>query len=126
MAVERNFGEGRVVAFLTTAAPTWNNWARNNPSFVVAMLEMQAFLADRPTGDVAKLVGGPIELELDPSQYRAEVRFSTPQADAEPAAAVEAVPMPDGSLSVLLPGTDRSGVYEALLSHKDGTKEVRR
>lgn len=125
LAVERNFGEGRVVAFLTTAAPTWNNWARNNPSFVVAMLEMQAFLAERPTGDAAKLVGGPIELELDPSEYRPEVRFSAPRADAHPAA-VEGVPTLDGSLSVLMPETDKSGVYEALLSRKDGAKEVRR
>ena len=33
LVVERRFGKGRVVAFLTTAAPTWNNWARVNPSF---------------------------------------------------------------------------------------------
>ena len=47
LAVERRFGQGRVVAFLTTAAPVWNNWARNNPSFVVAMQELQAYLAAR-------------------------------------------------------------------------------
>ncbi len=42
-----SFGKGRVVAFLTTAAPTWNNWARN-PSFVVAMQDLQAYLSQRP------------------------------------------------------------------------------
>src|SRR5690606_12262736 len=42
LVVERQFGEGRVVAFLTKASPletelgSWNNWARGNPSFVVA------------------------------------------------------------------------------------------
>ena len=44
LVVERNFGKGRVMAFLTTAAPTWNNWARN-PSFVVAMQDLQAYLS---------------------------------------------------------------------------------
>ena len=45
-AVEREFGAGRVVAMLSTAAPQWNNWGRN-PSFVVAVLEMQAHLDRR-------------------------------------------------------------------------------
>jgi len=149
LAVERNFGGGRVVAFLTTAAPTWNNWARNNPSFVVAMLEMQAFLAGRPAGDVSKLVGTPIEIQLDPAEYEAEVRFVTPNEEAlratgvtpvppdeealratgvtpVPPASANAAPKPDGSLSVVLPGADRSGIYEATLSRKDGTEEVRR
>ena len=126
LSVERNFGEGRVVAFLTTAAPTWNNWARNNPSFVVAMLEMQAFLAGRPAGDASSLVGTPVELALDPAEYEAEVRFSTPNEEAIPVASVSAVLTPDGLLSVALPGADLSGIYEATLSRKDGTKEVRR
>ncbi len=38
-SIERRFGKGRVMAFLTTAAPTWNNWA-GNPSFVVIMLDL--------------------------------------------------------------------------------------
>ena len=48
LAVERRFGEGRVVAFLTKAAPvetpqgSWNNWGRNNPSYVVALLETRS------------------------------------------------------------------------------------
>ncbi len=125
LAVERSFGRGRVVAFLTTAAPTWNNWARNNPSFVVAMLELQAFLSGKPAEDVSNLVGAPIELKLDPSQYEARVGFSTPDKDAVPMAA-DAVPAPDGSLTASLPATGLSGVYEAVLKRKDGGAEVRR
>ena len=42
------FGFGfLVVAFLTTAAPDWNNWA-NDPSFVVMLLQLQSFLASSP------------------------------------------------------------------------------
>jgi len=125
LAVERSVGDGRVVAFLTTAAPTWNNWARNNPSFVVAMLELQAFLAGRPADDAARVVGTPIEIALDPAEYEAEVRFSPPD-DALAPAAVKAARAPDGSLRVALPGAERSGVAEATLSRKDGSREVRR
>ena len=126
VAVERDFGEGRVVAMLTTAAPVWNNWARNNPSFVVAMLEMQAFLSREPALEVSKLVGSPLELQLDPDQYAPQVRFSTPGEDATPVAAIDAVPTPGGPLAVALPDTDTSGVYQAKLIRQGGAEEVRR
>jgi hypothetical protein len=126
LAVERQFGRGRVVAFLTTAAPAWNNWARNNPSFVVAMLQLQAFISRKPAEETSKLVGAPLELKLDPSQYQSRVRFVAPGQNALPMAAVDAVPAADGSLAVSLPAADFSGVYETLLSRKDGTQEVRR
>ncbi len=126
LAVQRDFGEGRVVAVLTSAAPVWNNWARNNPSFVVAVLEMQAYLARRPAEDVSHLVGTAIRLQLDPSQYGGQVRFSLPDAGAAPPAAIDAVPGPDGSLAVPFPAAERSGVYEAALERKDGTQEFRR
>ena len=84
LAVERSFGEGKVVAFLTTAAPEWNNWARNNPSFPVAMQELQAYLAREPA-DTSRLVGTPLVIKLPPSQYDRAVHFTTPDKDALPA-----------------------------------------
>ena len=66
------------MAFLTTAAPTWNNWARN-PSFVVVMQDLQAYLCQRDSADDSRLVGEPLELTLDPAQYQPQVRFVTPQ-----------------------------------------------
>lgn len=47
LLVERPYGEGLVAAVLTTAAPTWNNWARGNPAWVVVMLELQNSLGRR-------------------------------------------------------------------------------
>jgi len=125
LAVEKRFGEGRVLAFLTTAAPIWNNWARNNPSFVVAIQEMQAYLARSPSADVVHQVGSTLELELDPGEYQTQVRFTTPDQGAAPATA-DAVPGPDGSLAVRLPETDIGGIYEARLTKTDGAAEVRR
>lgn len=153
LAVERRFGRGKVVAFLTTAAPTWNNWAQN-PSFVVAMLELHAYLAAGPADAGPQLVGTPLALALDPGQYEPRVQFTLPQPPARPsrglagpraeaiqgsdAAApaprgsggarpltIESTYSPDGRLAVLLDQTDSAGFYQALLQRKDGKQETR-
>ena len=120
--VERSFGKGRVVAFLTTAAPTWNNWARN-PSFVVAMQDLQAYLASRPAG-VARRVGAPLEVPFSAADYRQQVGFVTPIEAVPP---VDAARTADGQWLATLPATDRSGFYEARLTNKTtGKTESRR
>ncbi len=125
LAVERRFGEGRVVAFLTTAAPDWNNWARN-PSFVVAMQDMHAYLAQRPRSESGRRVGTSIELELDPQQYAEDVSFVTPAADATRTISAKATATKEGPLAVSLLETGTSGVYEAVLGRTDGNNEIRR
>ncbi|MCX7426625.1 MAG: BatA domain-containing protein [Planctomycetia bacterium] len=125
LAVEQAFGEGRVIAVTTTAAPVWNNWATNNPSFVVAIQEMQAYLARRPAATKTHLVGEPLGLQLPPGKYEPKVRFTTPEDDGLGSPSVDAVPSPDGSLVASLAQTDTSGVYRAQLTATDGTSEVR-
>jgi hypothetical protein len=124
LVVERSFGKGRVVAFLTTAAPLWNNWARN-PSFVVVVQDLQAYLARRPAADMPRQVGTPLKLKLDAAQYQPAVRFANP-GDEAAAVTINATPAPGGSLAVALPETDRAGYYEARLTRSDGSAEVRR
>jgi hypothetical protein len=124
LVVERSFGKGRVAAFLTTAAPTWNNWARN-PSFVVAMQDLLAYLTNRPAAAGARLVGGPLEVPFPAAQYQRQVRFATPMDDATPT--VDAAATPDGQWLATFPRTDRAGVYEARLTNKiTGKTESRR
>lgn len=125
LVVERRFGRGRVVAFLTTAAPVWNNWARDNPSFVVAMLELQAYLSARPSTPITRIVGSPLELKLDPGQYEPQVRFLAPREDLMPAALVEAQPAADGQLLAVLEDTETKGIYRARLRRRDGQEEIR-
>jgi len=137
LVVERRFGAGRVVAFLTTAAPVWNNWARN-PSFVVAMQDLQAYLARRSKEDETRLVGSRLQFPLDPEQYQAQVRFLGPTQGVSPAAAspgstpgsagsglYEARLTTEGQLEVSLSDTQQSGIYQAHLSRLDGTTEHR-
>jgi hypothetical protein len=116
LALDHAHGDGRVVAFLTTAGPAWNNWARN-PSFVVAMLELQSYLASQRKAEPARLVGTPLELQLDPARYQRTVRFVRPNPDRAAKVPGESVPLdasaaPAGLLAAL-PDTDFAGVYEA-------------
>src|SRR5690606_28013509 len=89
LVVEQTFGDGRVVAFLTTAAPAWNNWAAN-PSFVVVVQELQAYLSSVRSTEPARQVGTPLELRLDPSRYQPQVRFLPPGESSLGGLAVDA------------------------------------
>ncbi|MDY0165497.1 MAG: BatA domain-containing protein [Thermoguttaceae bacterium] len=126
LVVVRPFHEGRVVAYLTSAAPTWNNWGRNNPSYVVTMLETQVFLAGQ-TGDLRDArVGTPVRVDLDPGRYQSQVRVFHPGQQAVASTVTEAIPTKDGSLAVQLDETDRSGIYSLQLFRNDGGTEQQR
>lgn len=112
LILEQQFGEGRVVAVLTSAAPDWNNWARN-PSFVVFALELASWLAPSAAAPAELTVGRPIVVNLDPQAVEPQVRVQLPgEPEAEPPAALDA-----------LPATDRAGVYRVELTRLDGSKQ---
>lgn len=72
LVLEHTFKNGgRVVVFLTSVAPVWNNWALANPSFVVAMLELQNYLAGSRWKDNSREVGGAVEVDIDPAEFKA-------------------------------------------------------
>ncbi len=123
LVVEREFGAGRVVAMLTTAAPEWNNWAQN-PSFVVTLLELQAYLAGGYEEVRARLVGEPLEVVLDAGDYRPRVRFTGPDRAAGPES-VEAASGEHG-LQAKLAATNIGGLYTAELTRQTGEIETRR
>ncbi len=124
LVVERRFGDGRVIALLTTAAPQWNNWGRN-PSFVVALLEMQSYLGNANHGSHERLVGEPLELMLDPATYRSRVRITAPSRSTTAPVTVEATVV-DGGLHAVYPETMSAGIYTAELETKDGRTELKR
>ncbi|MEO8494183.1 MAG: VWA domain-containing protein [Planctomycetota bacterium] len=138
LAVERRFGNGRVVAFLTTLSPEWNNWA-HDPSFVVAALKLQAYLAASNQHDDSRLVGSPISITLNTDEYLKDISFVVPGA-AKDETIVEqrtATPLAEGSalMQVVLDetvsrqagnGVARDGIYEAWAPTRDGRFDVRR
>jgi hypothetical protein len=124
LIVEHSFGKGRVMAFLTTAAPTWNNWA-GNPGFVVVMQDLEAYLSQRP-GEESRLVGSPLTLRFDSKLYRPEVQFTLPEQTESRTVPVNATLGTDGRLTASFFDTDQSGYYEAQLVKTDNSVETRR
>jgi len=125
LVVEKQHGDGRVVAFLTTAAPTWNNWSRN-PSFVVAMLELNAYLASAGRAAPRHHVGDPLELQLAAALYEPQVRIAYQNGSERETIDVDAVAAADSLLKARLTNTPKPGVYTAQLLRTDGQSETRR
>ncbi|NQU19690.1 MAG: BatA domain-containing protein [Candidatus Nealsonbacteria bacterium] len=131
LVVERRFGEGRVLAFLTTAAPDWNNWVRN-PSFPVVVQLTCAYLSQRPLGNVSRPVGAKLEVTIDPQQYDTGVSLLTPN-EATAAVTIKATTTDSATATVnptatvAFPETDVAGIYQAMLTRKpEGTSQIRR
>ncbi len=137
LVLERSFGKGRVVAFLTSLSPDWNDWAQN-PSLVVICLRLQPHLsaARHPFAD--RRVGEPLKIELDPASYRPNVRFVTPDVLAGATREVDRTAKKpsekDLNLVTSLTGvgeageveTATAGFYSAWLQNLRGLQEVRR
>lgn len=137
LAVERKLGEGRVLAFLTTAAPVWNNWG-NDPSFVVVMLKLQSHLASTRRAVEQHVVGSPVSVAIEADKYRQDVAFVTPGDAAETRIVIERVAAKAEPKSTVLMAsiggggagnmgdTDRSGIYEIWPVTLAGEADVRR
>src|SRR5262245_29513187 len=126
LIVEKKLGQGAVLLFLTTLAPEWNDWAKN-PSFVVVALKMQSYLATARRLDDPRLVGAPLDLTLESSQYLPDVAFVVPGEKSGSRQRIEqqaTAPSSDGATLIATLGspgtggrprgeTDRAGIYEA-------------
>ncbi len=123
LVIDKKLGDGRVVAFLTTAAPKWNNWARDNPSFVVTMLELESYLASGKDADPSRQVGAPLEIPVDTQKYQPQVEFLTPVEGTADKVVVKAEPQEKGPAIAKFPDTDTSGIYEVQLTANDNTQE---
>jgi hypothetical protein len=91
LLVAKRFGQGPVVALLTTAGNAWTDFPSGpaRPYFVMLMLEMQKYLAGAGA-EINRLVGAPFELILDANRYSSRLRrFFVPEAagEADPDAA---------------------------------------
>lgn len=116
LAVERPFGKGLVAAVLTTAAPTWNTWARGNPSWVVVMLELQNHLAKSRRRADALQVPEEWVVRLDPGVDGGVVDFLVPPDGAVVRQGAKPV---EGRLEARLDATV-PGVYAARWRSLDG------
>jgi hypothetical protein len=132
--VEKQVGQGRVIACLTTLAPQWNDWSKN-PSFVVLALKLQSYLAASARPEEHRLVGAPIRLELEATRYLPEVTVIEPSSQPDVTLKTTVAASPPASGSPLLVAdigaagqgdTNRSGIYEAWTTTLQGQPDVRR
>ena len=122
LAVEKPFGDGLVVALLTTAAPTWNNWARGNPSWVVVVLELESHLARTRRRAETLDVGDPVTVRLEPGVDEIDVDFLVPPKGGLVRQSATVV---GEALEARLPVADVPGIYEARWRRLDGGERQR-
>lgn len=137
LCVEKPFGKGRVIAFTTSAGPSWNNWSRN-ATFPPIMLLMQDYLAAGKFQDPQKLVGMSIEISVPAKSFLPTATVVAPtgtdgtQMSIEKKLNQSTVP---GELALLIGGpadgdivreTDFPGIYDAWLQQTDANQSVQR
>jgi len=138
LLLESRFGAGRVMTFMTSCGPVWNNWARY-PSYVAMMLDLEKYIAKRDRVLEQRLSGQPIELQLNPAEFTDEIEIIGPDltgnritrqkaAPVKPASTSGATPVPasgtgtetTSAASVLLASTfrdtDAPGIYRVRLT----------
>ncbi|HLA85845.1 MAG TPA: BatA domain-containing protein [Thermoguttaceae bacterium] len=126
LVVERRVGKGLVIAWLTTAAPLWNN-AGANPSFPVIVQEMQAYLDRGNANETASLtVETPLEIILDAARHQSRVQLVVPGEKGPDETTIDATPATEGMLGVRFLRTDKAGIYEARIATTTGATETRR
>ena len=109
LVLEKSFGAGRTMTFLTTASPAWNNWGRSNPSYVVVLLELTAWLSKRPEQLQSFLVGDPMTVSVNPMEFEERVQFVSPPREGERSGGSTNIDAVSGAATFLQ--TDRPGFY---------------
>ncbi|MDX1944014.1 MAG: BatA domain-containing protein [Pirellulaceae bacterium] len=139
LVVEKKFGAGTVLLLTTTCPPLWNDWAKD-PSFVVLVLKMQSYLATANRLDDPRLVGTPLDLQLEAAKYRGDLAFVVPgekpgsrikidrQATVPEAGAATLIASLGRGIVAGRPSTeaDRRGIYEAWPLTTKGEIDLRR
>jgi aerotolerance regulator-like protein len=122
LIVENRTGDGRLISILTTAAPTWNNWAKANPSFVVFLQETIAYLSEKNETDKTHTVGDPLKFNLKRPEYHPWLDLVVPSEEGPMTRRLD--PVGSNDLSFTFKQTDFSGFYTARLARLDGRGET--
>lgn len=135
-AFEHRFGEGRVITFLTTAGPEWNNWVKQYKSYIPTLLKTQARVARTDRVPESRVVGETLTFDVDAASFVPDGRLETPDVDVgsqkfvleyESLAAEEGEGDAGGARLRRTFGkrgeTDLPGVYKFTLPRQEGTAE---
>jgi uncharacterized membrane protein len=126
LVVEKNFGNGKTITFLTSVTPVWNNWGKGNPSFVIVLLELAASLADVSRETDQLLVGNSIPLSVDSAFFEPKAEVKIPARENVSEGAVMKIDLTnndEGMAKGIFDKTDVAGFYEIKLQAHAETKE---
>jgi hypothetical protein len=130
LAVEKTLGQGRVIAFLTTYAPYWNDMVLG-PSVIVA-LRLQSYLGFSRRVSDGRIVKTEIKVPINGEQFRQDVQIFLPTEDPaaplmiERPAEKQATDARQFVASITPRETQRSGIYELWLHRVDGSIQADR
>ncbi len=128
LAVEHVFeNAGRVVAVLTTAGPSWNNWARHM-TYLVAIQELRNYLSP-PLSEVSRLVGTESEIAkefttkvtLSADKYDPHVTWKSANLEERREMKIGEA----GNYELPVPDITRAGIYELELTTREHKKELK-
>ncbi len=113
-----------MVAVLTTAGPSWNNWARHI-TYLVAIQELRNHLSP-PVSEVSRLVGTeseiPKALVLSADKYDAHVSWKS--ANLEERREMK-IADEGGTYELQVPDISRAGIYELQLMTREHKPELK-
>ena len=128
LIVETPVGDGAIVVFFTSAAPSWNNWGKGNPSYIVVLHQLQAELINRNVKEDNHLVGRPIEFEFNSKAFTDQFQCTVPPPENEAQLDLQSRQIDltaqnnkDKSMAVLS-DVPRSGVYRFKFQSKPGSE----
>ena len=131
LLVEKAFGQGRALAFLSRLQGGWNNWAESTATGTFAGIarELVTYLSHRPSSESGRLVGEPLKVQFSAANYNKQVHFLIPASDSDAAtsATVDGVkPNPESDkFEAQCPRTLTAGFYDAQLTTTSQKTEVR-
>jgi hypothetical protein len=136
LVIEQLVGRGRVVTWLTTLAPIWNNWAYE-PTFPVVLLQQQARLASGRQRHSAQMSGTAVKGVLDVSRMQRSLEVVLPPTSGNTRMRVRKLLDASTGISQLIDyqigvdaaqqrtgETDASGVYDVVRSTLSGDRDI--
>jgi hypothetical protein len=126
LVLEKSFGDGRVVAFLTklsaekTTLGRWNNWLAN-PLFPVMAQETASYLSAPRRAMTRRIVGERWAISVPEAEYEPDLDVTMPLGGQTHEESIIARPA-GGLLTAEIANTSESGIYHVELLRRDGTQ----
>jgi hypothetical protein len=131
LVLTKDFGHGRVVAWMTTAGTEWNPWAAGGVSaniiYAPLIYELQNYLTSQ-SGDSGQLVGSPLALMVDAKRFlqnktlKITRKFYKPVMDGPEVAAAPTVHPGEkegNQVTFKITNSLQPGFYEERLNYTD-------